>query len=132
MSPRSLVLAGRTLVATLLADTGTITRGGVPVFDPVTGSYTPASGTVIHEGPCRVRMQARTSGDLDIFGDTAVTTTRFVITFPHDIPNVLIDDVVTVSESDDPHIGLRSFRVIAVPSLTFLMYRELGCEVIEA
>lgn len=131
MSPRSLVLQGRTLIATLLADTGRISRGGgPPVFDPATGTFTPAAATVVHEGPCRVRMP-QTGGQSDIFGDAEVTTTRFLITFPHTIPDVLIDDVVTITVSDDPHIGGRAFRVVAVPSLTDLMYREVGVEVVE-
>lgn len=122
----------RAAARSMMADTGRITRGGPPpVFDPVTGSYTPAAGTIIHEGPCRVRPQTRSDGETDVFGDTEVTTSRFLVTFPHDIANVLVDDVVTIVESGDPHIGLRSFRVVAVSAATDLIHRELGVETVE-
>lgn len=131
MSAQSLVLRGRRLIAPLLVDTGRISRlSGEPAFDTDTGVFTPAGNTTVHEGPCRVRMES-VSAATPIFGETQTSVARLTITFPHDIPDVRVDDVVTITESDDPHITTKSFRVTVVPSLTFLMYRELGVEVVE-
>lgn len=130
---RQMVPEFRSAAVSLLADFGRIDRPGAGgTIDPVTGVFTPAADSLVYEGPCRVRMQARSSEEADVFGDTSVTTTRVLISFPYDIPDVEIDDVVIITESDDPHIGGRSFRVVAVPSSTFLMYREVGAEVVEA
>lgn len=130
-----MVESGRRRVGDTLIDTATISRGGAaPVFDPNTGTYTPSAATTVHAGPCRVRPASLAAIGISseaIFGDTQITTTRFSITFPHDIPNVLVGDMITITKSDDPHIGTRAFRVVAVPSTTLLMYRNFGCEVVD-
>lgn len=114
-----------------MPDTGRITRGGGAVtFDPITGTMTPGVGTVVHEGPCRLRTPSAVERNV-LFGETEVTTTRFIATFPHDIPNVEIGDIVTILASDDPHADERTYRVVIVPADSYLMYRALGVEATE-
>jgi len=132
VSVAALLGAGRVLAAQLLVDTGTISRptnaGGT--LDPDTGIWTPVVAAVIYTGPCRVRMPDAQERSV-LFGDAEVTRTRFTITFPYDIPEVSIDDVVIITVSADPHITSRRFRVTAVLSKSVLMNRTLGCEVVE-
>lgn len=131
MSVEALVRAGRELVAQLMPDTGRILRdGGSGSIDPVTGVYTEPAATVVHEGPCRVRMPSLQEREV-VFGGTQVTEQSFVVTFPHDIPPARIDDNVKIVVSDDPQLLTRNFRVVAVPTLSYLMYRRLGLEAVE-
>lgn len=131
MTAVSTVADGRLLAAELMADTGVITRGApAGTLNTTTGVWTPAAGTTIHTGPCRVKTPSLVEQQV-VFGDVNETRSRFVINFPHDIPPVLIDDRVTITVSDDAQVGIRHFKVISVPSKTYLILRQLGVEVIE-
>ena len=88
---------------------------------------TPDAGTVVYSGPARLRTPSGVEREV-LFGESQVTSTRFAVTIPHDSPQILIDDVVAITASDDPHIANRSFRVVLVPSASYLIYRELGVE----
>ncbi len=131
MTIQATIESGRRLAGVILIDQGTISRGGgAPVFDPVTGDLTPAATTVVYAGPCRIRMPAAVETNV-IFGDTDVTRIRFVGLFPWDIAEVEIGDIAAVTESGDPYITSRRFRVVAVPSLSVLTHRKIGLEVVE-
>lgn len=121
----------RSEAESLMVDTAMITRpGGEPTFDPSTGELTPAAGTTIYEGPCRLRQPTASEAEL-LFGDEQLTRSRFVACFPHDVTGVQIGDVVTVTESDDPDVLLRSFRVASIPLATFTLYKGFPVEVVE-
>ncbi len=114
-----------------MVDTGRISRpGGDPVFDPVTGLLTPAAGSVVHEGPCRLRMPTAVETNV-LFGEQDVTKSRFVACFPAEVTGVEIGDVVTLIESDDADALNREFQVVSVPAMTFVVYRAFGCESVE-
>lgn len=131
MTLQATIQSGRRMAAAMLLDEGTITRPvSAPTFDPLTGELTTSTGDVVYEGPCRIRMPFAIEQTV-IFGEELATRTRFIALFPWDIPAVAIGDIVHVTESDDPHISSRSFRVVSVPSSTVLTHRKLGCEVVE-
>jgi len=126
------VTGGRQLAARLMVDSGRISRPSTdpPTLDLDTGISSPPAPTVIHEGPCRVKARASLEQDA-VSGDANVTAVRFVINWPHDIPDIHVDDIIEIVTSDDPHIADRTFRVTSVPSKTFLIHRQIGAEVIE-
>jgi hypothetical protein len=127
---RPIVASGRTLASSLLDDTGIVERPSTdpPTIDPVTYVSTPAAPTTVYEGPCRVRTPTNAE-QIAIFGEVAVNKQRFLVSFAYDVPLVNIGDVVRITDSEDPHVSVRSFRVVAVPSKTHLMYRQFGVEV---
>lgn len=130
VSPRDLVAQGRALAAELFIDDGRIHRPAdvdQGVMDPVTGRIAVPVGSVIYEGPCRVRTPSL-SEQSTLFGDEQVTTTRYVVSFPADIPPVQVGDTITVTSEFDAHASARSFRVVVVPTSTFLMARRFGVE----
>lgn len=129
MTIASMVENGRRLAATLMVDTAVVTRGGAPAFDPSDGSYTPAAGTLIHEGVCRVR-QPQAAAAPAIYGDIQVSKSLYLITFPHDAPPFEPDDIVTITDTDDPDLANRTFRIGTVPRMSLLLYRELICEAV--
>lgn len=123
-------LAGMRATADLaLPDTGTITRDGVSTFDPVTGLLTPGTPTTIYSGVMRVRPS--TAETEALFGEEQVTRSRFVLTVPYDTVGVQIDDVVTVTVSDDTDLTSRTLRVVAVPLGSFMVSKRFPLEVVE-
>lgn len=130
MTLAATIASGRRMAAAMFIDTGTVTRAGVAVFDPNTGLMTPGSGTVIYDGPCRVRMPNAVETTV-LFGERLTTQARFIGLFPWDVPNIELGDVVAVTESDDPYIGDRQFRVTFVASSSVLTHRRAALEVVE-
>ena len=123
----------RSQAESLMVDTARVTRpGGEPTFDPDTGLLTPSDGTVIFTGPCR--LMAPTQGGMantPVFGEQQVTESRYVACFRHDATDAKIGDIVTFTESDDPDVLDRSFRIAAVPASSFVVYKGYPCESVE-
>jgi hypothetical protein len=112
-----------------MTDTATITRGAVPTFDPNTGLET-GSATTVHSGPCMVKMPTAVEVER-LFGEEQVTATRFIAVFPHDVTGVQVDDVVTVTDSEDADLLAVQLKVVAVPRRSHTLYKGFGCEVVE-
>lgn len=132
MTATAAVGQGRAAAEALMVDTGRILRStSGPVLNTETGDLVPAAATTVHTGPCRLRMPSAVETNA-LFGEREVTTTRFVACFPHGMTaGVLIGDIIEITESDDQHVAGRKFRVIVVPSSTFILYRGFGCEAVE-
>jgi len=115
----------------LMVDTARVTRpGGAPTFDPATGLLTPADGTVIFTGPCRL-IPPNGMANTPVFGEQQVTESRYVACFKHDTTAPRIGDVVTFTESDDPDVLDRSFRIAAVSASSIVVYKGYPCESVE-
>ncbi len=112
----------------LMVDTVTISRGGAPVFDSTTGLMT-TSGTVVYDGPGRLRQAAGATST--VFGETEVSVSSYLLDLPYDVADIRIDDTVVVTESEDPHVGTRTFRVTSAASATMLAYRLLSLELVQ-
>lgn len=113
-----------------MVDTGTITRAGVPVFNSTTGVYTPGTPTTVHTGPCRLRQPTTTETEV-LFGEEQVTELRFIACFPWNVFGVRIGDVIALSSSADTDANNRTYRVVSIPSATFVLYKGFGVVVVE-
>ena len=115
----------------LMVDTATITRpGGAPTFDPNTGQLTPAAGTVVYSGRCRLRQPTASECEV-LFGEAQVSRTTFIVCVPYTTTGVQIGDVVIVTISDDPDVISRQCRITSVPLSTFTFYKGFPAEVVE-
>lgn len=109
-----------------MPDTCTITRsGGEPVFDPNTGTYTPAAPSTVYTGRCRVQAKA---DEVVAAGDQPVTLRRFTASLPVATSGIEVDDVLTVTDSADADLVGLSLRVVDAKSGTWLVARRLTLE----
>lgn len=122
----------RIAAQSMMIDEGTIKRPGTGTgtLDPVTGDWTPAAGTTIYTGRCRVRRPDAQQQQV-VFGDISTTISRFVVNLPSNAPLVAVGDVFTLTATDDPEILNVAMRVVSVVAKSVLMYRQLGLEVVE-
>lgn len=102
----------RTMVSRWLVDACTIHSPGRPVFDADAGIDTVDPGDEVYDGVCRVRP---TGGDRVVMaGDAPVTLRLFDLTLPWETTGIMVDQVVTITGSDDPHMIDRQLRVVDV------------------
>lgn len=125
--------AGRAIASDLQQDNGTITRKGAGsgVLNPVSGVFSPPAATTVYSGQCRVRKPTTAMEQEIVFGDINTTVSRFIVNLPYDAPIVDIDDVFTLTASDDSQILGVPMRVATIVGKSVLMYRQLGVEVID-
>jgi hypothetical protein len=121
---------GRHRAESLMIDEVTITASGAPTLNPVTGDLEPGAGTVVYTGKARLRMPSNVEVNR-LFGEEDVTKTRYMLSVPHDTTGVRVDAVVHVTESDDAEAMAREFKVVAVPSETYVIDRKFGLEAVE-
>jgi hypothetical protein len=128
---------GRHRAESLMVDEVTITASGAPTLNPVTGDLEPGAGTVIYgpsiaprRGMARLRMPSNVEVNR-LFGEEDVTKTRYILSVPHDVTGVRVDAIVHVTESDDAEAMAREFKVVAVPSETYVIDRKFGLEAVE-
>lgn len=110
-----------------MPDTCTITRAGAADIDPVTGVYSGTPSTVF-SGACRVRQYSNSQDAVVMVGDLDETLARYVLTVPASATGVAIDDVVTVSSTNDSDLDGRSFYVSHIPRQSWLTDRRLIIE----
>lgn len=116
---------GRILAERLMVDVCNIDRTTIGALNTTTGVHASSTLRLVTGSPCRVRPP--TAEEItSIFGDRQITQRRYVISLPActDTTSIRVDDIVTVT-------GDRSYRVVSVPSMSFMMYVPLGVEVVE-
>lgn len=115
MSATAAVAAGRQAHLALMVDRCTISRPATSSsWDPVTDTYVDRPATVVYTGACRVAPASRASGD-GTEGAREVTTSRYEVALPHDgTAEIVIGDLLTVTESTDPWLVGRPLLVAAV------------------
>jgi hypothetical protein len=119
---------GQALAESLMVDSCTITRrGGDPVFDDTTGTYTPATPTTVYTGVCKVRPSNLSGNTTAQAGEREVSLWPFSVSIPV-AEDADLDDVVTVTASLDPSLVGRTLRVRSVARGTYLTARRLDCE----
>jgi hypothetical protein len=91
------VLAGRSAAESLMVDACTITRPGVPVTDPDTGTVTNTS-TEVYTGKCKVQSKDSATSSPDAGGHSFVVVSRQVH-IPANSADVRDGDVVTITAS---------------------------------
>lgn len=135
MSALSATTRGRILAESLMVDEGVILRpSATSTLNTMTGVLEPDAPVEIHRGPCRVRMATNQGRGAATFGQTVVTELAMQVWFPWNIPAVQVGDLVRISDlsdEQDAQLPPRTLRVAAVPSRTFLHFRELTTEVVE-
>ena len=116
----------------LMVDACTITRGGEPVWDDASGTYTPGTGTTVYDGPCRVRMPSP-DGSETASGEATWSLRGAFVSVPIDTSaGVRVGDVVTVTSSvHDPALVGQPFTVTGLHSQTFSTARRLKCEAVD-
>lgn len=120
--------AMRDTVAAALPAVCTITsEGGAPVFDPATGSYTPADPVMVYDGPCRVRTLHTQDMNVQI-GDLPDGISRYVVTLPHTATGVARDQFLTVTDGTDPDLQGRPLRITDVQYSEWQLGRRLIVE----
>lgn len=113
-----------------MVDIGRFTRPGAPTFDPITGEIGLGTGTVVYEGPLRLRAPSAVELT-QLFGEEQVTTVRFIAAVRHNVTGIEIGDVLTIIETSDPLAASRVYRVLVVPSGTDMVLRNIAVEVVE-
>ena len=115
----------------LMVDACIVTRGGEPVWDDATGTYTPGPDTTVYEGRCRLRNAAPAPQNADA-GETAWAVDLVVVSLPVVGSEAVADgDTVTVTASsfDAAAVG----TVLTVQSAhvqTHSTARRLSCQVV--
>jgi Family of unknown function (DUF6093) len=114
--------------ASALPDTCRVTRqGGEPTLNTTTGDLTSPPYDTIYTGACRLRP--RGSQELNVLiGDLHETLGSYVVTLPHDAPDVEVDDYLTVTASSDADMVGRSFAVIHVGWSAWQIDRRIGVQ----
>ena len=115
----------------LMLDTAIVVRSpSGPSLNTTNGVLTSPIPETVHEGPCRLRQMSAQEQSAQ-FGEQHVTLSKFVACFPHDTNSIKIGDVVSLAATGDPDAEGRRYRVVAVPSATFTIYKAYPVEVVE-
>lgn len=116
-----------------MPDACTVVRpaaAGAGTIDPVTGVFTPTTGTTIFTGACRMRPPSSEEVEV-LHGDIEVVKQRFTTTFPFDIAQLHVGDVVTFTDSSDPRFAGRSYKITGYASGSFHIDRRVALEAVE-
>lgn len=89
-----------------------VTREGEPTFDSATGAYE-AEPVAVWSGPCRLRP-VTTQGMTAPVGGLHETMSRSIVTVPHHVDHVHVDDFLTITAGSDSGLIGRPQRVIDV------------------
>lgn len=113
MSVEAALAGGRAARLQLMRDEVTVTRGGVPVFNPSTGQYSTPSGTV-YAGPADVKPRDVQDTGVEV-GEREVVLRSYDVALPWSVDaEFAVDDVLTTTASDDAILVGRPLTVIAV------------------
>jgi hypothetical protein len=92
-----------------MRDTWRCERGSKRVFDDVTGEWTEAPGSVVYDGPGRLRDQDGDSPRLIVQGETTATASLRLSLPVRTSGGLRIDDVLECTDSpDESMLGLRA------------------------
>jgi hypothetical protein len=130
MTVDALVGNGRARAESLMKDTVAISTGGVLVYDDITGDLVPEAGTAVYTGKARLRQPAAAEVNR-MFGGEDVTIARFILSVPHDVTGVAIDNVVQLTSTYQSDTAARHFKVVAVPAESFVIDRKFWLEAVE-
>ncbi len=123
-------LRGSALGELGMPDECTITRptAGEGSIDPGTGQWTPPAGVTVFTGACRVQPDTRARPTVVDTLDVSRHLRRYRASIPWDAPQVLVDDVLTVTRTHDPQLAGRPLLVRDVKYDTFQVRRFIDLE----
>jgi hypothetical protein len=116
----------RSMVDGWLNDECVIHSPSAPVFDLGVGIDTVGEGAQVYAGKCRLRPTG--GARVVIAGDAPMTLRLFDLTLPWDTEGVLVDQLVTLTASNDPYVMDRVYRVVDVQGGSDSVYRRLVVE----
>lgn len=119
----------RTMATGFLTHTCTIREASTVAYDEELGYDVPTPGTLVYEGACLLRPNGGERG-ADV-GDSPVTIGGYVLALPWDTLDIEVDQVVTIDESNDPHLLDRTYRVVHVGGGSHNPYRRVGVDEVE-
>lgn len=101
---------------------------GPAPFDPATGQYTPAAGTTIYQGKCRLKAATFRAVTTQA-GERAEVITQFVVEVPVDAIGIKPRQVVTIiAAASDPDAVNQQLQVADVPRGSLMSCRRLVCK----
>jgi hypothetical protein len=127
VTARTAALSGRRFAEEQMVDEGTITRDGASVLNPTTGLREPTAASTVYAGKCRLRTP--TAQELEVlFGEQQVTLSRYMLDVPHTTRGVRVDDVVTMTLTEDSDAEVLPLRIVAVTAETIFGMKSYPCE----
>lgn len=107
--------------------TCTITREATKGTTGPDGTWTPPSRTTVYTGPARI--SPRTSEQRNVVaGDRRVVLREYIVAIQWDAVTIRIDDLVEVTDADDPLLSGTGLRVSDVQMGDQQWERVLVCE----
>lgn len=102
---------------------------GEGTTDPNTGDWIPPAGTVVHgpAGACRAQATNQSEQTV-VVGQEVVTLHPYMVAIPASAGEVVVDAIVHIDTSDDPHLQGRDLIVRSVHHTSFLARRLLLCD----
>lgn len=92
------------------------------------GSWTPAAASTVYEGCCRIQLDTYSQGRAVTVGDDVVTLHRYRVGLPWDVPEILVDDIATITCTNDPVLQDRPVIVRDFVIDTYLVRRSVLVE----
>lgn len=119
----------RPAAESVLTDTAMITRAstGPATVDRTTFVGTNPLTVVVGSTPCRVEIVHFHPSAL-LVGEQRVTVRQYDVQVPHGVDTVLVDDLVTVTASQDAALVGRVLRVLSVTAVSYEWTRVLRCQ----
>lgn len=99
----------------LMADTCTVTHPGRGTTDPVTGHYNPNAGNPVYKGKCKMQSHGGIGAENTSLGSIVVST-MMRIDFPVGTTGLSVNDIVTITDSDDVTLLGARFRLVSQES----------------
>lgn len=125
--PAEQLASMRATVDSTLTDACTIAGQSEPAFDPDTGTYTDTPGDSVYSGPCRLGPTEGSDRVVEVGGEP-VSLRTYKLRLPWGTEDIAVDQIVTFTTSNDPHLVGRRFRVIDVRGLTDVLSRSTTVE----
>lgn len=124
--------SNRVPATSVLIDLCTISRAGslgAGSLDRSSGSVTgPIRDVLGTDVPCRVEVLPARSAAAHLVGEQQVTTREYIVQVPYDFTDVKVDDRLEVTDSGDPGLVGRTFRVLSVNATSLQWSRVLRCQ----
>lgn len=114
-----------------MVDSCTVTYAtGASTQDPVTGTESPEYATRF-TSKCKVQSRNLTAREAEVGGRTATTVT-VELHLPFSAEAVEVGDVAEITDSADPHLVGRKFRVVAPVAKSYATARRVDVEEVVA
>lgn len=118
-----------TATGTMTADCVITRKGGAGTTGP-DGTWTPDPATTLYDGVCRI-VALPTNERIEVVGEEQVTSRRYQVSVEHDIGEVFLGDLVSITASKDQGLVGKKLRVIDVQFGSEQWQRDLIAEEVE-